>query len=345
MLKKGRLILLVLLSMMLIATACSDQESNGKKGSGKVVLYSALNEDDTVKIQQQFKADTGIEIEFLRLNSAGEASTRVQAEKDAPQADVLIGGSLEFYTPLADQGLLESYHSPNAKDLDPMFNDEQGYFQGWYMGVLALAVNEERFAEDLAPKGVSEPKTWDDLLDPGYKDILVLPNPATAGSGYIFAATQIFRLGEDKAWEYIKNVSENVHHYVASGGDVVNLAATGEFAVGMHWAHDIVKSAGKGYPVKPVIPEYTAFEVGGAAIVKGGKNQDNAKAFIDWLLTKEFQEMHTEMSSRYSVRNDVNPPAGMVELDALTLIEYDRDKASEMKEAALAKFIEVSGGK
>lgn len=334
-------------AMVLVLSACGNEGSSSKstEGSGKLVLYSALNEDDTVQIQKKFKEDTGIEIEYLRLNSAGEASTRVQAEKGSPKADVLVGGSVEFYSPLAEQDLLEKYSSGNAKDLDAMFNDANGYFQGWYMGVLALAVNEERFEKEIASQGVQEPTTWDDLLDPAYKDLLILPNPATAGSGYIFTATQIFRLGEDKAWDYVTNVSNNVHHYVASGGDVVNLAATGEFVVGMHWAHDIVKSAKQGYPLKAVIPKDTAFEIGGAAIVKGGANLENAKIFIDWLLTKEAQEMNTEISSRYSVRSDVNPPEGMPAIDTLELVNYDREKATEIKEAALAKFSEVSGGK
>lgn len=326
------------------ADANGDSSKSGK-GSGKLVVYSALNEDDTVQIQKKFKEDTGIEIEYLRLNSAGEASTRVQAEKNAPKADILVGGSVEFYTPLADQDLLVNYNSPNAADLNAMFNDPDGFWQGWYMGVLAIALNKERFDKELSPNGIKEPTTWEDLRDPSYKNVLIMPNPATAGSGYIFTATQVFRLGEDKAWDYVKDLTANVHHYVASGGDVVNLTATGEFLAGMHWAHDIIKSGKKGYPIQAVIPEETAFEIGGAAIIKNGANTDNAKKFIDWLLTKEIQEMSTQMSSRYSVRTEVAPPEGMPAMDALKLIDYDRAKAAEMKEAVIKKFEELSGGK
>ncbi|WP_054954870.1 ABC transporter substrate-binding protein [Paenibacillus dakarensis] len=344
----------LVLAGVLVISGCGGKDNNASangesnnpgKGSGKLVVYSALNEDDTVQIQKQFKEDTGIEIEYLRLNSAGEASTRVQAEKNAPKADILVGGSVEFYTPLADQGLLEKYTSPNADGLDTMFNDPDGYWQGWYMGVLAIAMNKERFEKEISPKGVQGPKSWDDLRDPAYKDVLIMPNPATAGSGYIFTATQIFRLGEDKAWDYVKDLTTNVHHYVASGGDVVNLTATGEFLAGMHWAHDIIKSGKKGYPIEAVIPEETAFEIGGAAIIKNGGNTDNAKKFIDWLLTKETQDMSTQMSSRYSVRTDVSPPEGLPAMDALKLVEYDRVKAAEMKEGVIKKFEEFSGGK
>jgi iron(III) transport system substrate-binding protein len=323
--------------------AANQTPDSASKGSGKLVVYAALNEDDIVQIQKKFKEDTGIDIEYLRMNGAGEASTRVQAEKAAPKADILIGGSVEFYDPLAQQGLLEKYSSPNAKDLDSQFKDPNGYWQGWYMGVLGIVLNTERFKKELEPKGVKEPKSWDDLLDPKYKGLFINANPATAGSGYIFVADQLFRLGEEKGWDYIKQLHANVHHYTPAAGDVINLTATGEFVAGMSWAHDIVKSQQKGYPIKVIVPEQTAFEIGGVGIVKGGANTENAKKFIDWLLTKPVGEMNTKVSNRYSVRKDVAPPQGMIKIEDVKLVNYDRDKAAKMKADVLKKFSEVTG--
>ena len=72
------------------------------------------------------------------------------------------------------------------------------------MGVLSIIINEERFQEELASQGLAEPATWDDLLDPAYDDVFVWANPTTAGGAYIATACQIFRLGEDAAWDYLK---------------------------------------------------------------------------------------------------------------------------------------------
>ncbi|TDF95413.1 ABC transporter substrate-binding protein [Paenibacillus piri] len=313
--------------------------------SKKLVVYAALNEDDIVQIQKKFKEDTGIEVEYLRLSGPGEASTRIQAEKSAPKADVMIGGSVEFYDPLGQQGLLEKYASPNQKDIDKQFNDPNGYWQGWYMGVLGIVLNKERFKKELEPKGVKEPKTWDDLLDPNYKGLFITSNPATAGGGYIFAADQLFRLGEDKGWGYLEKLNGNVHHYTPGAVDGINLTATGEFVAAMSWAHDIVKSAKQGYPIKVIVPEQTAFEIGGAAIVKGGANTENAKKFIDWLLTKPVGEMNTKLSNRYSVRKDVAPPEGMIKVEDVKLVNYDRNKAAQMKADVVKKFSDMIGKK
>lgn len=345
--KKLSLVIMLLFVFVSAFTGCSKTKptEDNKNKSTKLVVYAALNESDIVEIQKQFKADTGIDIEYIRLNGAGDASTRVQAEKDNPKADILVGGSIEFYSPLAKAGLLEKYNSPNAKGLDAQFNDPNGYWQGWYMGVLAIVYNTERFQKELAPKGVKEPKTWDDLLDPNYKGVFLTSNPATAGGGYIFTATQLFRLGEEKGWDYLKELNKNVHHYTPAAGDCIKLVATGEFIAGMSWAHDIVKTAKQGYPMKVVVPEQTAFEIGGAGIVKGGPNTENAKKFIDWLLTKPVQEMNTNMSNRYSVRKDVAPPQGMIKLEDVKLVNYDRDKASAMKADAVKKFTDMIGQK
>ena len=166
---------------------------------GKLVVYSALNEDNTIAIADQFKADTGIEIEYISLGG-GDAVARVQAEMGNPKADFLVGGSVDLYGSLADAGAFLEYDSPNNDDLDARFNDPNHFWQGWYMGVLSIIVNQERFDKELAPKGLKMPETWDDLLDPAYKDVFVWANPTTAGGAYIATACQIFRLGEDDAW-------------------------------------------------------------------------------------------------------------------------------------------------
>ncbi|WP_158602376.1 ABC transporter substrate-binding protein [Cohnella endophytica] len=321
--------------------ASSEPAESASADSKKLVVYAALNEDDIIQLSKKFKEDTGIEIEYLRLGNAGETSTRIQAEKANPQADIFVGGSVEFYEPLAKEGILENYVSPNAKDLDAQFNDPNGFWQGWYMGVLGIVLNTERFEKELAPKGVKEPTTWDDLLDPNYKGLFVTSNPATAGGGYIFVADQLFRLGEEKGWDYLKNLNKNVHHYTKAAGDGINLTATGEFVAGMSWAHDIVKSAKQGYPIKVIIPKQTAFEIGGVGIIKGGGNTENAKKFEDWLLTKEIGELNTQISNRYSVRKDVAPPEGMVKIEDVDLVAYDRTKAAEMKPATVEKFTQL----
>nr|WP_325217302.1 extracellular solute-binding protein [uncultured Oscillibacter sp.] len=132
---------------------------------GKLVVYSALNEDNTIAIADQFKADTGIEIEYISLGG-GDAVARVQAEMGNPKADFLVGGSVDLYGSLSEAGAFLEYDSPNNDGLDERFNDPNHFWQGWYMGVLSIIVNQDRFDKELAPKGLAMPETWDDLHGP-----------------------------------------------------------------------------------------------------------------------------------------------------------------------------------
>lgn len=320
------LLLSVLLSSVIVASA-----------KDELVVYTALNEDEMASFVEKFKEDTGIEIEYIQ-GGAGDISARVLAEKDSPYADVMVGGSVDVYEPLAREGIFVKYDSPNNDDLDPRFNDPNGFWQGWYMGVLGIVINRDRFEAELKPLGLEYPVTWDDLLDERYKNVFVTSNPVTAGGGYIFAADQIFRLGEDAAWDYFKALDKNVHHYYKGAGDCISPVATGEFIVGMSWVHDIYKQVKAGYPIDVVIPKQTAFEIGGVAIVNSGKNLENAQKFVDWLLTEEIGTMNTKNSNRYSVLASVPSPEGLPLLDEVDLVEYDRAKAGAMKPDVVAKF-------
>jgi iron(III) transport system substrate-binding protein len=349
-LKRGSIILSV--GMIFTLMACSKNgtvtETSSRAAAqsadagGKLIVYAALNEGDMTVIQEKFKDATGITLEYM-LFSAGEGSARVLAERNAPQADFFVGGSMEVYVPLKEANALYSYKSPNAGAIPPEYADPDGYWQGWYMGVQSIIYNRDRFNKELAPKGVSKPSGPDDLLNPAYKGLLVGSNPATAGGGYIFVANQIFTRGEDNAWRYIENLNKNIDHYTRGAGDVINLVAVGEFVASYAWAHDSYNSVKAGYPLEIVIPENTAFEVGAAAVINGAPNLDNAKKFMDWLLTQEAGQLNVDLSNRYSLRPDVNPPQGLPKVEDIKVSDYDRDRAAAMKDAVVKKFSDLTG--
>ena len=166
---------------------------------------------------EQFEKDTGIEVEYISLGG-GDAVARVQAEMSNPQADFLVGGSVDLYGSLAEAGALLEYDSPNNDDLDARFNDPNHLWQGWYMGVLSIIINEERFQEELASQGLAEPATWDDLLDPAYDDVFVWANPTTAGGATSPPPARFSAWVKTPPGDYLKALDQNVHHYYQAPG-------------------------------------------------------------------------------------------------------------------------------
>ena len=305
----------------------------------EVTVYTALQEGDMGPISAAFEKTTGIKMNYVVVGGAGQVETRIIAEASNPQADIFLGGSSEFHADLASKGMLVKYQSPTAKIIDKTFNDPNGYWQGWYMGVLGFVLNSDRYQKELAPKGVKKPAGWDDALNPAWKGLFVNANPSTAGGAYILLCNQIFRLGEDKAWDYFKKLNQNTDHYTPSALGPITACANGEFILGIAWAHDIVNTKSKGYPIEVIVPKDTAFEIGSVSIIKNnGAHLENAKKLVDWLLSKEAGELNTKDSFRYSVRKDVAAPAGMPALNKVKLVKYDRVWAGAHKEELLKKW-------
>ena len=180
------------------AGATAAPAAASKPASGKLSVYSALNESTNNQFVDAFKkANPGVEVDILPLAAAGELQTRITTEKASPKADIFIGGSSEFHDPLGKQGLLEAYKSPNAADVDPLFKDADGLWTGWYIGIFGLVINKDRWSKEMAGKAL--PASWDDLLNSDLKGKLDLPDPVKTGGGYIFLATQVFRFNKDEA--------------------------------------------------------------------------------------------------------------------------------------------------
>ena len=264
--------------------------------------------------------------------------TRIRTEKNAPKADIFIGGSSEFHDPLGKEGLLEPYQSPNAAAIDPKFKDPDGNWTGWYIGIFGIVLNTDRWAKEAANK--PKPRTWDDLLDPDFQGKLDMPDPVKTGGGYIFLANQVFRFNrdEDQAMEYMRKLHANVAQYVGTAPQGIELVGQGQFLMGPNWGHDILTAASRGQPVEFIAPENTANEIGAVSIVKGGPNTVGAKAFVDWVLTKEAGELNVRLSNRLSVLPDVPPAPGAPTLESVSLVDYDRPWATENKDRLIRKW-------
>ena len=242
-----------------------------------------------------------------------------------------MGGSSEFHDPLGKQGLLEAYQSPNAKDVAAQFKEASGLWTGWYTGIFGFVSNTSRLNSEVGGK---KPTTWDDLLDPAWKQRLILPDPIKTGGGYIFIATQIFRFGRDeaKAMDYMKKLHANILSYGPTSPGVITSITNGEAAGAPNWSHDILTAkAPDPTKIDLSVPKDTGFEVGAVSIVKGTKNLLGAQAFVDWVLTKDAGDLNTKLSNRGSVRTDVAPAPGAPTLTSVTLVNYDRQWATDNK--------------
>jgi iron(III) transport system substrate-binding protein len=254
---------------------------------GKLTLYMGPPEKTCAAVAQGFEKASGIKPTFLRL-SAGEAVNRVRAERNAPQSSILYGIGLPSMLTLKSEGLLEAYKSPESAAIPAKYRDAEGFWTGTDVDFIGFIANKQFLKE----KGLKAPQSFEDLTRPEYKDQICLGSPSTSGTGYTFLTTVLQLMGEQKGWEYVKRFNANVAQYTRSGIGPTQLVGRGEIGVGILFAHDILGSIHKGFPVEMSLPaEGTGYDLFGTVLLKGAPEPAQARKFIDWACTPESQEL------------------------------------------------------
>ncbi|MDR1827150.1 MAG: ABC transporter substrate-binding protein [Methylobacteriaceae bacterium] len=295
----------------------------------KLVVYVTFHENEGKALLEGFKKHTNVDYSFLRI-SAGETVARIQAEKGAPQADIMLGGGAENHEVLKAAGLLEQYKSPVAADIPAYYQDPDGYWAAFYVGPSSIGINKDYWDKDFAPKGLALPKTYEDLLNPAFKGEIVMPDPATSGSAYTLLAGIIQVQGEEKAFEFFKKLRPQVAQYTSSGNKPAQMVGSGEYLIGLNFIHDQLLVKKNGMPMLSIVPEGAAWEIGAISVIKGGPNTESAKAFVDYVLGKEAGDIHSSMTQRLSTRSDVPVPEGATPLDQLPINkDFSFAKAAE----------------
>lgn len=273
---------------MILAAAATALPRRGRaQAGGKLTLYMGPPEKTSAAIAQGFEKRSGIKSTFLRL-SAGEAINRIRAERNAPQASILYGIGLPSMLTLKADGLLEPYQSPEAAAIPAKYKDPEGYWTGTDVDFIGFASNK-RFLQE---KGIKAPQSFDDLTRPELAGQICLGSPSTSGTGYTFLTTVLQVMGEQKGWDYLKRFNANVAQYTRSGIGPTQLVGRGEVGVGILFAHDILGSIDKGFPIEMSLPaEGTGYDLFCVVMLKGAPEPAAAGKFIDWSCTPESQEL------------------------------------------------------
>ncbi|MBS0527799.1 MAG: extracellular solute-binding protein, partial [Proteobacteria bacterium] len=297
-------------------------------------------------INEEFTKRTGIEVEMLSIPAVGTVASRIRSEKAKPRADVFAAATVDFQESLAKEGLLLAYKSPLETEdvIKKGYSDPNGFWHGWFGQTTAIFWNRDRFDKEIGASGVAKPAKWDDLLNPAYKDKLILANPQTSAIGYVLLTTQIFRLGEAKAWDYERKLNANVKQYTPSAPLTVTLVEQGEGAAGAFWLSDILTSKiGRKQPIDFVVPQDNVVSVWAASIIKGGPNPEGAKKYIDFLLSDYPQSINAKFGFRSPLSPKVAPPEGAPMLADLTTVHYDLPWATANMDHVRKEWSRVSG--
>ena len=256
-----------------------------------LVIYCSHDPDACELAAQTFTRDTGIAATVTR-KPTGEFYAQIRAERENPKADVWYGGTIEPFLQGVAEGLFASYRAPRLADLHPWARRQAERTQYQVTPIYRIIIGLGTNPELLAKKGIVAPRCWADLVKPEYRAEVELSNPVTSGTGYTIVATLVALYGEDAAFDYLKRLKPNVVRWTQSGTAQGPSVARGEVGVGVSFTHEFITQQLAGFPVDVAIPcEGTGDALGGMAIVAGAPHPEEARAFVDWALTKDAQEI------------------------------------------------------
>lgn len=314
--KRASILTTLSISAALMLSACSSEQgssSSSEKEPGekenkleeKVVIYSPHGKDILSKFEQQFEEKYQIDVEWLDMGSQ-EILDRIRSEKNNPQADVWWGAPSVNFDQAKDEGLLKPYEPSYAGSLAEGFHDPEWHWSGTSQTPEVIMYNSKELSEDEAPKD------WDELLDPKWKDEIIIRYPLASGTMRTIFSAMIYRdFKESKdtaaGYEWLEKLDANTKEYAANPEMMYNKVAKGEGKLSVWAMPDVVMlKENKNYPFEFIIPESgTPVLTEGIAVVNDAPHPKAAEAFYEFVNTPEAAKILAEEFYRIPTRDDV----------------------------------------
>ena len=281
------------------------------KLSGSLTVYTAIEEELIPIYLDSFKKKyPDVKLNIVR-DSTGVITAKLLAEGQNTPADVVWGTAASSLLTLEKKEMLEGYSPKGVERVRPEFKDDKQpeKWVGNTAFMTGIAVN----TEELKKKHLPMPTSYEDLIKPEYKGTIVMPDPASSGTGFLTVSAWLQMMGEEKGWDYMKKLHENIATYTQSGSKPAKLAGAGEYPVGVSMIYSGLKEKQQGAPIDVVLPkEGLGWDVEANALIKkkDTKNEKLAKAFLDWAITDDVMKLYFEKNGFATIKNDYKVPEG-----------------------------------
>jgi iron(III) transport system substrate-binding protein len=274
-----------------LALAVGGASGAAAQARTKVTAYTALENDQLAPYKAAIEADVpDVDIVWVR-DSTGVITARFLAEKDNPRADIILALAATSLLLFEKQGLLETYTPKGSETLKAVYKDSTAPYTWTGMDAF-LAVVCFNTAEGAKDK-IASPTSWQDLTKPEFKGKIVMPHPASSGTGYLQIAAWLQIMGEQAGWAYMDKLHDNIAVYTHSGSAPCVQAAKGERLAGIGFDMRGAREKTQGAPIDIILPkEGAGWDMEATSIVKGSKNMEAAKKVADWVTSKKANELY-----------------------------------------------------
>lgn len=319
--------------------------STGAAMAADLVVYTALEDDEISVYRKDFEAKhPEIELKLVR-DSTGIITARLLAEKDNPVADVVWGTAATSLLVADDLGMLAPYNPEGVENVKAGMKDSNNKVAHW-VGIKAWVTGIVGNTIEMKKKGLKMPQSYANLLRPEYRGQLVMPNPASSGTGFLTVSAILQLMGEEAGWDYLDHLDKNIALYTHSGSKPAKMAGKGEFPIGLSFAYRGFKQRSKGEPVEIAFPkEGSGYDVEANALIKKPRIKKEAKTFLDWAISKDAMAMYAKVYPIVATDVKVDAPDGWPADPATVLIDNDLMWAAKNRKRILKEWTKRYDGK
>jgi iron(III) transport system substrate-binding protein len=325
---------LVAVAVLFVAGGAAAQKS-------ELTVYTALETDQLKAYEAGFnKIHPDIAIKWVR-DSTGVITAKLLAEKGNPQADAVMGVAASSLALLNSNGMLEPYAPLNLDAIMSQYRDKKNPPAWFGMDVWGATVCFNTVEAE--KKKLPKPETWKDLTKPIYKGQIVMPNPASSGTGFFDVTAWLSLFGDDNGkgggWKFMDGLHENMAQYTHSGSRPCNMAAAGEYVMGISFEYRGNTNKAKGAPIDLVFPkEGLGWDLEAFAIHKGTKKLEAAKKLADWASSKDAMLLYGK-NFAITAQPGVAEPLKNIPADyEKRLVKMDFQWAADNRERILAEW-------
>jgi iron(III) transport system substrate-binding protein len=307
----------------------------GSNNKNHLLIYTPHGQDllkDFVARYKQQHPD--VDVQFLDMGSR-QILERLRVERNRPQADLWWGASHTTFQDAGEENLLLEFRPTWADKVPETARDPKDLWYGTYETPQVIAYNSEAVTPQDAPHD------WDDVLDPKWRDKVLIRDPNPSDTMRAIFGAMILRFykdtgSPDKGYEWLRKLDTNVHEYTADGTLLMQKIARREGLITLWDMPDVrLSKEQKNFPVGYTVPSSgTPVVIDGIAIVRGGPNVEEAKRFYEFVTTPESLTYAAEKYYRIPVRTDLdrtklpawmNEPFTRMPLDWVTLRKNGND--------------------
>ncbi|MGB6129388.1 MAG: ABC transporter substrate-binding protein [Psychrilyobacter sp.] len=337
-----KILKLMLALSLLLAVACGKEEAKTTESikSNEVTVYSSHPSQLVNTITNSFTEETGIKVNVVGAGT-GEILKRIQAESTNPLGDVIWGGGAESLNSYKEY--FAPYKTASHDRIDPLFRDPEDKWFGFALLPMVIIYNTDLVTGD------DIPTSWADVTNPKWKGKVAMASPVKSGSSYTITATLLTAFGKDteSGFDFIKKFIANLDGKIlGSSSGVPKGVVDKEYYIGLAHEKGAIKYKNAGGHLGIVYPsEGTSAVPDSAALIKGAVNEENAKLFLDYIVSKEVQKTLAHEFKIRGVRDDVAAPEGLLPLSDMKLVDYDFAWASDNKKTIIKRWKNIVSGK